>query len=1003
MPEINPASKEIADYLSEVNAGRQNSVQSYTDFQAGREAGGEKSSAGGLTLDQDGLVIILPDQASQLRMIEGTAGDLTYLNLVWSDGASEVDRQEWARRVELGRSTMPAENPTRPLATDRDNTINPGERIIIDGDRSWLVVEKTGEDGQKSLALEPETVRPQLKLAENLQDDFGWIIWGNGTVRDIKNDGSGMWLYDSGQSNNNDFIITKEGKTITVDGGKVKGGHRPISLGEDTVHLVKTKAGWEIVNHAVWQAREAAQGGEKWNVKPSEWFAGAGVGVKKFWERGVKPRGFKDAVSLLARGISESGVPYAWTAGFIIMLGNLTATGFKEIKSLWEIGDWKSYLQQTSFGQLTTGDTKTNLSRKEKNWALALGIGSSGLFLGMSEAIAKLVPGGGLWKIAINRVLLGYVAPELVALLGKKALFGKETANEGKAGEWLGLTLGVMSATITGASAALFLGEGAVGLTKLIDQRIAAMEASTQTVQPSNTAQPEITPSVIPPPTQTPTAEPTEIPPTATEVPPTEIPPTETAMPTLELLWQPGEAIDKDLLQNAAEQNYGWGVDADGDGKADFQAFWLDDKQGPDLVRDITNGYQYIRNGNDYCWDNNKDGSLSQNEINYGPFSLSGIDDSGNLEKFENTNYQDVPNLSGEEIIDISSGDIASSGKAPGHAMPAPTDALPAGGPIPDKINWDSDRAYEWLKDDKGWFADNDGDGSFNPKYDSRVVGTPDIFWDDASSRWQMNHVVFMDGGNISEWQREDGVRVWNPGTNAYEYQDGVLVGYVNDNRLRVDNGLESSGADRAQRALHDENPGFSPWKIGAMYVRGEVSVPVPEAPVVPEPPDASPEIVTEPVRGDWVTMAKANGDQVWLDAERGGIHGVVQFELHNEYSDLSPEQVTVAAHRLITDNQAEVAAFRQPAGDGNAVKAAVNDDSFVPKIQFQVNVVRIEEFLVIHSDWFKQNLANLSQGERYEVAKRAAGQWLTWGDDEAKKNGLLNIAQQVEQEFLNE
>ena len=113
----------------------------------------------------------------------------------------------------------------------------------------------------------------------------------------------------------------------------------------------------------------------------------------------------------------------------------------------------------------------------------------------------------------------------------------------------------------------------------------------------------------------------------------------------------------------------------------------------------------------------------------------------------------------------------------------------------------------------------------------------------------------------------------------------------------------------------------------------------------------------------------------------------------------LTPEQVTVVAHRLIVDNKADIEAFRTPVGDGSGVQTAMNDSAFTSKIQFQVYVVQIEEFLSIHLDWLERNGVRLSDRERYEVAKQAAANWSSWADDEAKEQGLLAIAQVVEQE----
>jgi len=732
----------------------------------------------------------------------------------------------------------------------------------------------------------------------------------------------------------------------------------------------------ELISEAVWNARQPAKEtkeseAEKWNKKPSEFFAGVGKDLRKFWEQGVKPRGFKDVVSLIARAISDSGTPYAWFAGALLMGSNLALTGMKELKTFADLGDWqnaeelmdvvKSYVKQTSFGRLISGSTKTGLTEKERNWALALGIGSSALFMGLTELTSKVVAGGSLWKSLLYRSFLGYVIPETFAYVGKSKI-----ADEAKAKEWLGLTLGAMSTTITAASAIMFLGEGAIGLTQLISQRIAEVQAAETTP----TLIPSAVPSIVP--TGTAGQTHTEAPPTATPIPATEtLPPTETAIPTLESLWQPGQAVDKTLLQDAADQNLGWGIDTDGDGNTDFQVFWLDQDQAPDVIRDVDNN-QFIRGDNDlFFLDANKDGLIDGNE-QFGAWKLEQLNPA-----------LTALNSNSDGLIEINANDIAKAGKVPGLA--APISAKELNDLVPPNIDLNKDEIMDILTDAKGQFADNDHNGVFNPETDTRIVGEIDF----DIGFWQINKIVYADG---SMWTRNG---------------NGELVGVLSDGRtIRLD---DSSGTSRLQKQMHQENLAWSPQFVGEQAVINPNNLPIPPAPVpLPPPPDTTPEIVTEPVRGDSATMIKANGDRVWLDAEHGGIHGVVQAELHQNYSDLSPEQVTVTAHRLIVANKDDIEAFHTPVGNGDAVKAAMNDSNFqAAQVLYQVNIVRIEDWLTAHADWIEREFgARLSGNERLAIGKFLARAWVNDWDDEDKKTFLKDYRQtinQIEQEFPHE
>ena len=971
-PELLTIGQTIRKYLEEVLVDKAGTEPGDFDvWKVGQfsESGADALPPGFIAIDALSIGInIRPDnrliqsgehEASAIELTKGEAGFTGRLVILLQDAD-----------LVLFNPTM--ETKGAPVGAGQEFTVKPGERLAI-------LSKKPSVDDQFYVAdaagLTRETVRPWWRMSEGDEDFNDSIIMGKTR--------SGQWIGDN-FSNEEKIWINKQDGVLKVDNvvdNVVVNRGKPVEMpfGNQKIYFLHNQDGSvELISEAVWNARQPAKSAEapagetkKWNKPPSEWFAGVGKDLRKFWEQGVKPRGFKDVVSLIARAISDSGTPYAWFAGALLMGSNLALTGMKELKTFADLGDWqnaeklrdvvKLYVKQTSFGRLISGSTKTGLTEKERNWALALGIGSSALFMGLTELTSKVVAGGSLWKSLLYRAFLGYVIPETFAYVGKSKI-----ADEAKAKEWLGLTLGAMSTTITAASAIMFLGEGAIGLTQLISQRIAEVQAAETTP----TLIPSAVPSIVP--TGTAGQTHTEAPPTATPIPATEtLPPTETTIPTLESLWQPGQAVDKTLLQDAADQNLGWGIDTDGDGNTDFQVFWLDQDQAPDVIRDVDNN-QFIRGDNDlFFLDANKDGLIDGNE-QFGAWKLEQLNPA-----------LTALNSNSDGLIEINANDIAKAGKVPGLA--APISAKELNGPVPPNIDLNKDEIMDILTDAKGQFADNDHNGVFNPETDTRIVGEIDF----DIGFWQINKIVYADG---SMWTRNG---------------NGELVGVLSDGRtIRLD---DSSGTSRLQKQMHQENLAWSPQFVGEQAVINPNNLPIPPAPVpLPPPSDTTPEIVTEPVRGDSATMIKANGDRVWLDAEHGGIHGVVQAELHQNYSDLSPEQVTVTAHRLIVANKDDIEAFHTPVGNGDAVKAAMNDSNFqAAQVLYQVNIVRIEDWLTAHADWIEREFgARLSGNERLAIGKFLARAWVNDWDDEDKKTFLKDYRQtinQIEQEFPHE
>ncbi len=556
-----------------------------------------------------------------------------------------------------------------------DEAMKDGDWIIT-GENFYHVV-PTDESTKKELVR--ASIRPQYDLPEG---DFVVTI-DKGRIKNIVGDQRGDWLAD--EQRTTPIEIVKNGDEIMVNGMVVdekinKNRVELVLSGDNYIHLLKKGAGWELLNDAVYQARLAAGGKKKeaesvltnWKEIPS-----------KFIERAIKPRGWKDVVALGARAVADTGLPWSWAIGALIMGGNLGATAVKEWRTAREIGNFGDYWRQTALGRLYTGNTRTGLSEAERKTSLMLGASYGAVWLLLSEVVGTIIPGGGISRYFISRGLLGYAAPELFALIGKKDI-EKSTGDKEKAKEWLELTLGAMSTTVTFGALLAFGTEGAVkaGI-KFAEGRVAAHNAEavptpTHTAIPSPTAEATHTAVPLPSETQTPlpTVTVTVIPPTATHIQ-TQIPPTETNVPTITAEpptavhnlteaastsispenWQPGTPIHIDLLGKAADLNLGWGIDTNHNNKVDFQLFWLGDGQGPDVIIRNT-GQHFIRIGEKFFFDSNNDGIISAAEERRGGWNIEDFNPS--LKEFGNLTPEEAKNLNldASNVKDINNGDV---------------------------------------------------------------------------------------------------------------------------------------------------------------------------------------------------------------------------------------------------------------------------------------------------------------------------------------------------------
>lgn len=879
-----------------------------------------------------------------------------------------------------------------------DECIIEGEWVIA-GDLFYQV--QAGTES-RSWKLAREYIRPQLWLAHG-NEDFEVKI-ENGKLKD-------QWIYDA--SNDEKIIKRAKGK-VTVDGKEISGDYA-INLGfgakSDNLNLIFREDGsCELINQAVYEAREAAaaealpapETAEKtnWNEIPSAFIKAVGKEAGVFFNV-FKPRDWRDLFALTVRGLSEIGGPVGATARAVLLLSNFASIGLKEHLTIKQIRARietdiknidlskkdkktlarKAYWQQTILGKLLSENDQSNLYKVEELMAISIGVIAALGGMSTGKLAASMLPGSSVQEILLNRGLFSYIMPRLISYVGRKSYeliwplggFEQKTSKEAAAKEFVEMSLGAMSATVTTlVTAGFILDVGGELLSKLPQFAATAQARATQTTSPTEAV---ATATVMATATLT-HQPPTETQP-ATETP-TNIPPTETATlpPTLEDLWQPGEPVERNLLVLAAEKNYGWGVDLDHDGDTDFQVFWLDQNQGPDVVRDIINNEQYIRGeDNLFHQDFNHNGQIDGNEP-FAATTLSLIDPS--LEQFKDVPQAEVPSLSNQDVdvIDINAGDVAKAGKA---GLAAPVAVGAEFGEAQQILDINKDGRMDIMVDDEGQFADNNYDGIFTEKVDTRISEPIDFDVD----RWQLNKVVYEDG---SMWVRND---------------EGNLVGVLPDGRnIRLD---DSSGTSRLQVQMQAANPGWSPWFLGRQAVINPENLPIPAVPVTPEPePILVPETDTSEEHGQPEDgfLVQSDGHRLILGPD-GGEQGMLQQEIHENNPDLDPDALGVVAHRV-----------------------ALTNDPSVSMINQQTAIVSVERWLESNQGWLANNghpWETLSQGERYEIAKifvntyhpvtepttfvtgKAGIDFLihylggTFDDDDDMKASILSIIEQVE------
>lgn len=413
----------------------------------------------------------------------------------------------------------------------KHRSIFTGKSAIISKDQSegrWFEVKKHNRDdfyqlvqGQDQAELVRASVRPRLTLADYNGGDFFADIDTQGKVT-AKNTvfvdpiATDDWLADKVDR---PIYIEKKGRKLLINGEKKTGKVHEIQLNDkgEKIYLVKTEdGGWDLVNQQVYEAMS----GEEKNL--ADWK----IPVKEFYEKALKPRGAKDIIALAARAAGDSGIPGLWWVGAALMGINMASIGIREIKTWSKIGNFKDYLKQTSFGRLILGNSQIdlNLSGGERLVAGIFGAGFGGAFMLMSELFAKVIPGPGVGRYLINRALLGYILPEFGALLGEHVM--AQGYNEAAVKEWLSLTLGVMSTTITAIAAVAFATE-IPGMIHVFEQRMAqqqipvahAAESPTPTLHPTETATAAVAATAAILPTHTATAVPSTATPEPTHTP----------------------------------------------------------------------------------------------------------------------------------------------------------------------------------------------------------------------------------------------------------------------------------------------------------------------------------------------------------------------------------------------------------------------------------------------------------------------------------------------------
>ena len=136
------------------------------------------------------------------------------------------------------------------VPTGRNFSLLPGQRMVIHSgqEEQFYQVTKTEAD---ELYLTRETVRPQQTIAHDSKENFVVNIHDGRAFINGDSVRQDVYLTDENVQTN----ISKRGKELVINGNEVKGKHHEIAVGEETVHLVDTGHGWELVNDAVFAAR----------------------------------------------------------------------------------------------------------------------------------------------------------------------------------------------------------------------------------------------------------------------------------------------------------------------------------------------------------------------------------------------------------------------------------------------------------------------------------------------------------------------------------------------------------------------------------------------------------------------------------------------------------------------------------------------------------------------------------------------------------------------------
>lgn len=1020
MPEITPASQRIADYFKAVQAGETPlSVDGYSGFQAGREAAATVNET--LSIGRGGSFFALDNGLLKKSDVEHVPVIKAEVNSAGNLDVTVPDKLDSAGAW-LGCCDATAYN--------KGIIKGSGSSPLLPG--GYLEVHQNGQDHfyrytqerVDSSRLRREPSRPHLEDLINQsgskQGQETKVIIVNGVTEE------GVWIAD-GQQEGEKVTIVKNGPLVTINGEKVKGEHGRFMVGKHAMHLAVDGDAVHLYNDAVWQAREAARAAEKagktqWNIIASDFIKAAGREGGVFLNT-FKPRDWRDLFALTARGLSEIGGPVGATARAVLLLSNFASIGLKEHLTIKQIrarieADLnnaslskkekktlarKDYWQQTILGKLLSENDQSNLHKIEELTAISVGVIAALGGMSIGKMAASILPGSTAQEILLNRGLFSYIIPRLLSYFGIKTYekliwphsgLEQKTSKEAAAREFVEMTLGAMSATVTTLVTAGFIFDVGGELLSKLPQFVAtaqarATETPPPTAQPSKTAQPEITPSVIPPPTQMQTAEPTEIPPTATEVPPTTIPPTEVPAlpPTPFGGWLAGQAVDHEFLGQAADaghlldQDNGRPINLFGQ---DLNLFRFDlDNQADDKFPEVI----AVKDGDNWVplmW-----------EMPSGDYAVD-VDGDGQIDGFY-TQQEFEANFPGLLV-------------EPGHGGGGEAPVVDLG-PRDFDLNDDNHqdvlvRTTEAGKEE--FFLDRDQDSQIDPAVDEKV----EIEWmakPDGGIGTIVQTITFSDGGF---WR-------FNEETGSYD-------GITNKGKLlwikpELGKTAAIQGAYAAEFKLL-----YSPDQLALQAFKFPDDVTPLPVPVVPEPePEMAAEVDTSLPHGSSNGfLVQSNGESLIL-GPRGGAEGMLHLKIHDANPDLDPDGLGVVANIVKVNNH-----FPAVGSDGAAITAMIQTQPVIYQINQEIAILSVERWLEANQGWLHNqgfDWDKLSPRERHEIGVRfvssyrpaedhsailsgkAGIDFLTrylggsFDDDDDMKASVLLIVQQVEQEFPNE